>query len=106
MAKKLKGPQMIVANRLTDGRAVFFTAQDDWSADLEAVLVVEEDGIDAALARALDFSDRNIVVSVEAIEADTSTHPARPAHMKPLMQAKGPTVRPDLGYQTGTHWEA
>ncbi len=96
---------MIVANRLADGRAVFFTEDGDWSPDLARVLVANEDAIDDALDAALKFEGSNDVVSVEAIEADTSTNPARPAHMKPLMQTTGPTVRPDLGYQTGTNWE-
>lgn len=106
MAKKLQGPQMIIANRLTDGRVVFFTQSGGWSADLTQAAIADEGAIDTLFSQARKDEAHNTVVSVEVIEANTEGDTPAPAHMKPFMQSKGPTVRLDLGYQTGTNWEA
>jgi len=103
MAKKITGPQMIVANRLDDGRAVFFTGTG-WHADAGRAAVAEGDAMDALTTSAEADAARNLVVGIERIEADTSGI-IRPKHIKPLMQTRGPSVRTDLGYQVGLNWE-
>ncbi|MFC3052467.1 DUF2849 domain-containing protein [Kordiimonas pumila] len=106
MAKKITGPQMIIANRLDDGRAVFFTRNGGWSPETDEAAYADDDGIEALLAEATKSADKNIVLSVEAIGAVLNGDKAYPAHIKHAMQAKGPSVRADLGYQVSLDWEA
>jgi len=105
MAKKIKGPQMILANQLDDGRAVFFTRDGRWSADTSLAAYGEDSALDTLLAKAAKSAANNLVVDPEAIGAIVDNNRAYPAHIKHAMQAKGPSVRADLGYQTGFDWE-
>lgn len=106
MAKKITGPQLILANRLDDGRAVFLTADGNWSNQVADAAVAEDD-VDLAglLAVAQAAEVANIVVSVTPVAADTSGDSIAPSHIKFAMQAKGPSVRGDLGYQVSPNWE-
>ncbi len=106
MAKKLKGPQMILANYLDDGRVVFFTEDGDWSASPTEAAYAEEDAADALLAEANKSTASNLIVGAELIGATITDGKPFPSHMKHVMQAKGPSVRLDLGYQVSTDWEA
>lgn len=106
MAKKIKGPQMILANYLDDGRVVFFTRDDGWSPDPAEAAYAEEEAAEALLAKALKSAEENVIVGAELIGAEVTNGKPYPAHMKHAMQAKGPSVRPDLGYQVSTDWEA
>lgn len=106
MAKKLKGPQMILANYLDDGRVVFFTKEGGWSASPADAAFAEDDGAEALLAEANKSVSSNLIVGAELIGATITDGKPYPAHMKHVMQAKGPSVRADLGYQVSTDWEA
>jgi len=106
MAKKITGPQMILANRLDDGRVVFFTREGDWSADTAIAAYAEGDALDTLLAEANKSTDNNLIVGTELVGARIEDGTAYPAHIKHAMQAKGPSVRADLGYQTSLDWEA
>ncbi|MBV1901631.1 MAG: DUF2849 domain-containing protein [Kordiimonadaceae bacterium] len=105
MAKKIKGPQMILANNLGDGRVVFFTG-DGWSATPTDGAYAENEAADALLAKANESVADNTVAGCELIGAVITEGAPYPAHMKHVMQAKGPSVRADLGYQVSTDWEA
>ena len=106
MAKKITGPQMIVANRLDDGRAVFLAPDGRWTnLAADAAVASDDTGVEALARIAAAAEAANQVVSVALIEATTDGIVA-PAHIKFAMQAKGPSVRPDLGYQVSPSWEA
>lgn len=106
MAKKITGPQMIVANRLLDGRVVFMRADGSWSADAsDAATAADAAEVEALEALAQKSAASNHVLSIEVIEATERDGKPFPAHMKFAMQAKGPSVRPDLGYQVSPNWE-
>ncbi|MCJ9428488.1 DUF2849 domain-containing protein [Kordiimonas marina] len=106
MAKKISGPQMVIANRLDDGRVVFLTSSGDWSARAADAAVADDDvSVDALRSVASASEAANRVLSVEVIEADVHNGVPHPAHMKFAMQAKGPSVRADLGYQVSPDWE-
>jgi len=105
MAKKINGPQMVLANRLDDGRAVFLTRSGSWSPDTALAAYGEDAALDALLAEAAKSAGENLVVDPEAIGAILKNGVAHPAHIKHIMQAKGPSVRADLGYQAGFDWE-
>ncbi|WCL55023.1 DUF2849 domain-containing protein [Gimibacter soli] len=105
MAKKLSGPQMIVANRLTDGRALFLTAEG-WAVEpTHSIVAHDEDEVTALLAVANADVKANLVLAVEVVAADVGEGGVRPGHIKTQMQAKGPSVRTDLGYQVSPFWE-
>ncbi len=105
MAKKITGPQMIIANGLDDGRVVFFTRSGGWSPNTEDAAYAEDDAVESLLERAQVFVANNTVVDLQAIGATIEDGKAFPAHIKHAMQAKGPSVRLDLGYQTSLEWE-
>lgn len=106
MAKKITGPQMIVANLLLDGRVVFMRADGSWSPVAGDAATAEEDAdVEALAALAQKSAAANEVLSVEVVEATTRDGKPFPAHMKFAMQAKGPSVRTDLGYQVSPTWE-
>ncbi|NVJ69681.1 MAG: DUF2849 domain-containing protein [Alphaproteobacteria bacterium] len=106
MARKIKGPQMIVANRLLDGRVVFLKADGTWTAIAgEAAVAADEAGVETLEGLAQKSADENYVLSVEVIDATERDGKPYPAHMKFAMQAQGPSVRPDLGYQVSPVWE-
>ncbi|WND01527.1 DUF2849 domain-containing protein [Temperatibacter marinus] len=102
MAKKSEGPQIIIANRLDDGRVVFLSKAGGWSVTLNnAVQADNPEQLKALLETAVKSVDANIIVSPEPIDAALSGGGAffEPSHIKYKIQSQGPTVRPDLGYQ-------
>jgi hypothetical protein len=106
MAKKITGPKMIIANRLLDGRVVFLRKNGSWSVEASKAVVAEDDEAVATIeALAQKSFAANEVLSVETIEATTKGGKPFPAHMKFAMQALGPSVRTDLGYQVSPTWE-
>jgi len=106
MAKKITGPQMILGNYLDDGRAVFFTRDGGWSADTSLAAYEEGEALDDLITEAGKSTANNLIVDIEVIGARVEGGSAYPAHIKHAIQAKGPTVRTDLGYQVATDWEA
>jgi sulfite reductase (NADPH) hemoprotein beta-component len=105
MAKKIKGPQLVIANRLDDGRVVFLKECGEWSVNAADAAVAEApEALDKLEALGKEASSSNFVVDPQLVPAETGDA-ISPAHMKQAMQAKGPSVRPDLGYQVSHDWE-
>ena len=106
MAKKITGPQLILANRLDDGRAVFLTGAGKWSNQAgDAAVAHSQEELQELLGVAQAAEESNLVVSVTPVAADISGEAVTPAHIKFAMQARGPSVRADLGYQVSPDWE-
>lgn len=93
-------PQVITANRLTDGDVVYLTASEDWSEWLK----------DAAVAESGDDTDRLLAIADQAIEDRKIVGPyefevtrdgadIRPISVREIIRAAGPSVRTDLGKQ-------
>ena len=90
-------PQVLTANRLSDGEVVYLTADGAWVGDIASaqILSTEPEG-EAALAKGVE-AERDLQV-VHAYLFDIT--PARkPVKMREIIRAAGPTVRPDLGKQ-------
>lgn len=101
MAKKLKGPQIILSNRLSDGRVQFLTKEGTWSFQAsDAWLTESEAEREDAMAVAQSFIGANLIVDAEFAEAEMTADGPRPTHPKYVIQNAGPTVRRDLGYQS------
>jgi hypothetical protein len=92
--------QLITANRLRDGIAVFMTRNGDWSETIDdAVLALEPEAAAALEARAKDDEKKTLVTGSYLIEAERIDGRVRAAHIRERMRALGPTVRIDLGKQ-------
>jgi len=87
--------QIITANRLTDGRVVFLTADGAWSEYPAEAATFEGDALAAALARA--EADSTTVVGPYTAEVTDGT----PIKRREAIRTLGPTVRRDLGKQAG-----
>ena len=97
MAKRKPGAYLAVGNLLADGRAVFFTSDNRWSADASEAQVCEGDAVDALEARALATAP-GLMADIQIVTAGSD---GLPDHIKHRMQVTGPSVRTDLGYQAG-----
>jgi hypothetical protein len=89
--------QMIIANRLRDGRVVFLGAEDRWEAAIESGALVEADEDTARLlAIATRHEADGLVVDPQPIEVVVEEGKRRPTAIREAIRAFGPTVRTDL----------
>ena len=92
--------QIVTANRLRDGIAVFLTRSGQWSERIdEAALALEPEAAVALEARAKADEDATIVTGPYLIDAERRDGAIRAAHIRERMRTLGPTVRLDLGKQ-------
>jgi hypothetical protein len=91
--------QIVNANRLEDGRVVYL-GPSGW---VEQIADAEVAGSDAAASALLDVAKRSVAACeivdpylIEVVEEDGRLMPAR---WRERIRSRGPTVRPDLGYQ-------
>lgn len=92
--------QLVTANRLRDGIAVFLTRNGEWSEIIdEAVLALEPEAAAALEVRAKDDEKRTLVTGSYLIDAERVDGRVRASHIRERMRALGPTVRTDLGKQ-------
>jgi len=92
--------QLVTANRLRDGIAVFMTRAGGWSEVIdEAVLALEPQAAAALEARAKEDERKTLVTGAYLIDAERLDGRVRAAHIRERMRALGPTVRLDLGKQ-------
>jgi hypothetical protein len=96
MAKQPKGRQAVTANRLDDGRVVYFTADDTWSEHAADAAVAEPETAAALLGRARAAAAT--VIDPYPIEIADE----RPGRYREQLRAAGPSVRRDLGKQAGS----
>jgi len=92
--------QLVTANRLRDGIAVFLTRGGEWSEVIDdAVLALEPQAAAALETRAREDEKRTIVTGSYLVDAERLDGRVRAAHIRERMRALGPTVRLDLGKQ-------
>lgn len=90
--------QMVLANRLTDGRVVFLAAGGGWVEDIGGgALVTAPDAAEQLLAVALVAESRNAVVEPYLIKIRTVAGQRQPVAFREAIRAAGPTVRTDEG---------
>ena len=93
-------PDVITANRLTDGVVVFQTADASWSEDFNRAAVSPDPQATAsALARAKQDEANNIVVDPYAVAVEERNGHMAPKALREAIRAAGPTNRRDLGKQ-------
>ncbi len=95
-------PQIVIANRLTDGRIVFLAEGDSWASGVDDARVEETgDAAEALLETALALEAKQQVVGAELIDVEVDGDRVRPTKYREVIRAAGPTNRPDLGKQAG-----
>ena len=95
-------PQVVIANRLTDGRVVFLAEGDTWASDVNDARVASSDAdAEALLATGLRLEGQQEVVGAELIDVAVDAGHVRPTRSREAIRAAGPTNRPDLGKQAG-----
>ena len=93
-------PDVITANRLTDGVVVFQTIDDSWSEDFNSAAVLPDpEATASALKRAKEDEANNIVVDPYAIVVEERNGHLAPKALREAIRATGPTIRRDLGKQ-------
>lgn len=98
--------QVVTANLLRGGNVVFLAADGRWSPRLDEARVADSDAAAeelVALARAGEETTE--VVGPYLIEVTGGEKGLRPVRYREWLRTRGPSVRPDLGYQGGAGGE-
>lgn len=90
-------PQVLTANRLSDGEVVYLAPDGAWVEGIAAAEVVATAEREAAVLATGVAAERDLKI-VHAYLFDI-TPERRPVKMREMIRAAGPTVRRDLGKQ-------
>lgn len=95
-------PQMITANRLTDGAVVYLASGDQWTEDFKlGALWRDQETADQALAGTKVAVDARIVVAPYLIDIRETEQGLTPATTKERIRADhGPSIEVDSGTWT------
>jgi hypothetical protein len=87
---RVKGPMLVTANRLLDGKVVHRTAQGEWSPRLgDAEILITQEAAHAALAAAQ--LDMLVAVGPYLAPVDLSDGAKSPGDLRETIRANGPT---------------
>ena len=94
-------PQMLTANRLRDGDVLYWKA-GAWVESLrDGEVFAESLPADTALAAAQSFVTGNAVVNPYLFDVRVDAAGIHPVKEREIIRAAGPSVRDDLGKQSG-----
>ena len=98
-----KAPQMITANRLSDGAVVYFTAGKGWSVSFtDGAVWNDEEGAEAALTESKESVKARIVVEPYLFDIALTDAGPKPTSARERIRADHkPTFEPDYGSWTG-----
>ena len=92
--------QVVTANLLEDGLAVFFAETGTWTQDINQATYAETgEAADKLLAQATTKENQLVVVEPYLIDVEVKEGQVQPVRNREMIRTKGPSVRPDLGYQ-------
>lgn len=92
--------KVLTANRLTDGEAVWLSADHVWAETIDAAEIARDVAAEEMLAEIGKASYlRDEVVDVELIDIQVVEGRIVPTRLRERIRAAGPTNRPDLGKQ-------
>ena len=92
--------QAVTANRLTDGEVVYLSVDNLWVEDFAAAEIADgAKAADALLARAMPADFELVVLEPYLFEVLEDGAGFKPASVREIIRAAGPTVRLDLGKQ-------
>ncbi|EHH66988.1 DUF2849 domain-containing protein [Gluconobacter morbifer] len=90
---------VLTANRLLDGRIVWWGTGGSWEPRLAKALLLDPDGAEQVLEEAQKTSQRDGVVGIYEV-AVRDTTPAEPVTVREKIRAHGPTVHPQFAVET------
>ena len=102
MAKKNKPdlPKILSANDLLRGETVYYTALGTWSAYVtDALIATSPEALETLKKAGSAAFESNQVIDVAIVDVEEGGK-VRPARLRELIRASGPTVRPDLNKTT------
>ncbi|MBF0851240.1 DUF2849 domain-containing protein [Gluconobacter sp. R75690] len=90
---------VLTANRLLDGRTVWWCADGTWDLHIGCAALLDADEAEALLSRASEQAQRDGVVGVydTAVQAVV---PPEPVTVREKIRAHGPTVHPEFAVET------
>ena len=92
--------KVVTANLLRGGNVVFLTREGRWSERIDEAGVAESDAAAEALeALARRDGDDTEAVDIYLVDVERTQDGLRPVRYREWLRTRGPTVRPDLGYQ-------
>ena len=94
-------PQVLTANRLVVGEVVYWNEARGWVSRLEEAQVLADSEAEAVLARADEWVQKREVVAPYLFDVRLEKGIAVPVKVREAIRAAGPTVRLDLGKQSG-----
>ena len=99
--------QVVTANRLSDGEVVYLTADNQWAETFPAADIADGAAAgEALLARALPADFELHVLEPYLFEVLQDGAHFKPASVREIIRAAGPTVRLDLGKQADAKQES
>lgn len=90
--------QIVTANRLDDGAVVYLDASGRWTETVGCARVVADADDSAALLRGAEEAVGLVTPYLIPVVVDGGA--IRPAHIKEVIRATGPTTHPEFGKQT------
>ena len=94
-------PQVLTANRLVVGEVVYWNETRGWVSRFEEAQVLADSEAEGTLARAAEWVQKREVVAPYLFDVRLENGVAVPVKVREVIRAAGPTVRPDLGKQSG-----
>jgi hypothetical protein len=91
-------PQVLTANRLSDGAVVYLAESGVWVERLSLAQIVSDAA--SAEAEGKRAQDARLVVGAYLMDVRTGAQ-IEPVKMREVIRAAGPSVRLDLGKQAG-----
>ena len=96
MAQAKPQTKILTANRLRNGETVYYTAAGEWSPYVaKAKVATTPEDIEALSKAGAAAYAANLVVDVNVIDIVPGGD-VKPAHIREIIRATGPTVRADL----------
>lgn len=89
-------PKILTANDLLHGGTVYYTISGTWSSHVvDALVATSLGGTEALIKAGADAFAANTVIDVAVVDVNANGE-LRPARLRELIRATGPTVRLDL----------
>ena len=96
-------PQAVTANRLSDGEVVYLAPDGRWSEHLDDCRTADGKAASEAMMEAgVRAEEARVVIGAYLFEVSRHGDELRPAQLREVVRARGPTVRRDLGKQAQT----
>jgi hypothetical protein len=92
-------PQILTANTLDQGEAVYFNTQHGWVLGIEEAEILADENARDALKASSEWVERREIVNPYLFAVRVEDGQVTPVKTREVIRAAGPTVRRDLGKQ-------